>query len=286
MRIGFIGTGNMGGAILRGYAASEASRGSEILIRNRTPESNEEIAKAVRSTAREETSIRICKCNRELAEESDIIIIGVKPGGVREVLGEIAPAEDKIIVSMAAGVSIASMAEAMGKGGEFAKLIRIMPNTPALVGEAMISMSRNNQVSREDFQRVKAIFEAVGKCEEVPEELIDCVIGVSGSSPAYTYMYIEALVKAAQDNGMEPEKARTFAAQAVLGAARMVLESEESLEQLRINVCSPGGTTIEAVERLFENGFMDNVRDGFQAAVDRSKEMTAQKQEAGGKEKR
>ncbi len=101
-----------------------------------------------------------------------------------------------------------------------------------------------------------------------------CVIGVSGSSPAYTYMYIDALIQAAADNGMEPEKAKIFAAQAVLGAAKMVLESDISPEQLRINVCSPGGTTIEAVNKLFENGFEENIKQGFQAAVDKSKAMT------------
>jgi DNA-binding XRE family transcriptional regulator len=111
--------------------------------------------------------------------------------------------------------------------------------------------------------------------EEVDEELIHCVIGVSGSSPAYTYMYIDALAQAAEANGMEAEKAKVFAAQAVLGAAKMVLENMDTTpEQLRINVCSPGGTTIEAVNTLFENGFMEDVKDGFQAAVDKSRKMT------------
>ena len=140
----------------------------------------------------------------------------------------------------------------------------------------MTAMTRNSNVSNEDFALAKTIFDSVGIAEEVPEDLIDCVIGVSGSSPAYTYMYIEALAKAAVANGMDADKARVFACQSVMGAAKMALESKESLEQLRINVCSPGGTTIEAVNKLFENGFMDDVAEGFQAAVDRSKEMTAE----------
>lgn len=271
MKIGFIGTGNMGGAILRGFAASEASEGCRLLIHNRTSERSSRIA-------REIPGVEILPDNTRLAEESDMIIIGVKPNGVGEVLREISPNPDKLIVSMAAGVSIASMEAAFGGGDVPGKFIRIMPNTPAQVGEAMISMSRNSRVTDSDFDRAKAVFAAVGRCEEVPESLIDCVIGVSGSSPAYTYMYIDALIQGAVDNGMEPEKARAFAAQSVLGAARMVLESSESPEQLRINVCSPGGTTIEAVNRLFANGFMDNVREGLQAAVDRSKEMTAEKE--------
>ena len=130
------------------------------------------------------------------------------------------------------------------------------------------------------MKKAEKVLSPAGVIQQVEEDQIDCVIGVSGSSPAYTYMYIEGLVKAAVANGMDEEQARVFAAQSVLGAARMVLESEESLEQLRINVCSPGGTTIEAVNRLFENGFMDKVVEGFQAAVDRSIEMTREKNEA------
>jgi len=141
----------------------------------------------------------------------------------------------------------------------------------------MVAICRNGNVDDETFEAAKAIFASIGKAEAVDESLIDCVIGVSGSSPAYTYMYIEALMQAAVDNGMDEAKARVFAAQAVLGAAKMVLESPESVEQLRINVCSPNGTTIEAVDKLFENGFMDKVKEGFQAAVDRSIEMGKEK---------
>lgn len=274
MKIGFIGTGNMGGAILKGYAGSEASIGNEILIHNRSTEHNEQIAASMAQAAG--NRIRICNDNRQLAEESDIIIIGVKPDAVEQVLKEISPAKEKIIVSMAAGVSIAKMERAMGRSGAFAKIIRIMPNTPAQVGEAMTSMSRNTNVSQGEFEDVLEIFSSVGKCREVDESLIDCVIGVSGSCTAYTFMYIEALIQAACENGMEEQQARVFAAQSVLGAAKMVLESSESLEQLRVNVCSPGGTTIEAVNTLFANGFMEDVKEGFQAAVDRSKEMTGE----------
>ena len=275
MKIGFIGTGNMGGAILKSYAGSAAAVGNEILLHNRTTEHNEAMASAIRESYPESDqaggNIRICNDNRQLEEEADIIIIGVKPKDVPGVLRDISPTE-KIIISMAAGVSISSIGEVLGNG----KIIRIMPNTPAMVGEAMTSMSRNENVSDEDFAKTKEIFDAIGVSEEVPEDMIDCIIGVSGSSPAYTYMYIEALVQAAEDNGMDRETARLFAAQAVLGAAKMVLESRESIEQLRINVCSPGGTTIEAVNKLMANGFTDDIKEGFQAAVDKSKEMTAE----------
>ena len=285
MKIGFIGTGNMGGAILRGYAASEASKGNTILIHNRTTEHNEEMAAAVSAA---DSGVKICNDNAELAEKAEIIIIGVKPDGVKGVLEQIAgevkrtakgiTPEDKIVVSMAAGVSLSKMeadlSYAKAGCGAYAKLIRVMPNTPAQIGQAMTSISRNKNVSDVDMAKVMEIFNAVGRCIEVPEGLIDCVIGVSGSSTAYTYMYIQALVEAAVENGMDEETAREFAAQSVLGAARMVQESDESLTLLRDRVCSPNGTTIQAVNKLLENGFMNNVKEGFQAAVDRSKEMT------------
>jgi len=280
MKIGFIGIGNMGGSILKGYAKSPASAGNEILVHDRMTENNHAMAEAIAQSGYTNKSISICNDNKELAEASDIIIIGVKPNIVGSVLKEIAPATGKIIVSMAAGVSISKLETALNEAvpgsGKDAKLIRIMPNTPARVGAAMTAMCRNFNVSDEDFALAKTIFDSVGMAEGVPEDLIDCVIGVSGSSPAYTYMYLEALVKAAVANGMEKEQARIFACQAVIGAAKMALESNESLEQLRINVCSPGGTTIEAVKKLQENGFMDDVIEAFQAAVDRSKEMTAE----------
>ena len=280
MKIGFIGTGNMGGSILKGYARSAASAGIEILIHDKTTENNIEMAYAIAGSGFTNKDLIICNDNKELAAESDIIILGVKPNNVDDVLREIAPADGKLLISMAAGVSLEKLAgflndAALGSGDK-AKIIRIMPNTPARVGMAMTSMSRNANVSNEDFALAKTIFDSVGVAEEVPEDMIHGVIGVSGSSPAYTYMYIEALAKAAVANGMEPDKARTFACQAVMGAAKMALESKESLEQLRINVCSPGGTTIEAVKKLQANGFMDDVAEAFQAAVDRSKEMTAE----------
>lgn len=269
MNIGFIGIGNMGGAILSGYASSESSSKDRLMAFDMNKELCEK-------RKRETAGLEICESATELCEKSDMVIIGVKPQVIEGVLEEIRPflGKDKVIVSMAAGVSIDFIENIIGKE---LVIIRIMPNTPAKVGEAMVAMCRNANVDDDSFGKAKRIFDSIGRAEEVEEDLIDCVIGVSGSSPAYTYMYIEALVAAAAENGIEPEKARIFAAQSVLGAAKMVLESPESLEQLRINVCSPNGTTIEAVEKLFENGFMDKVKEGFQAAVDRSVEMTAEK---------
>lgn len=264
-KIGFIGIGNMGGAILAGYAQSENAKNMELLAFDM----NSELCS---STKEKIPQLELCSSGSELCKIADTVIIGVKPQVIGGVLEEIAGSYDssKTVISMAAGISIEKVQRYLG---DDAKIIRIMPNTPAKVGEAMVAMCRNDNVSDEIFDEATEIFAGIGRAEHIDESLIDCVIGVSGSSPAYTYMYIQALIEAAAANGMDEQKARVFAAQSVLGAARMVLESSESVEQLRINVCSPNGTTIEAVDRLFANGFMDDVKEGFQAAVDRSIEM-------------
>lgn len=269
MKIGFIGIGNMGGSILAGYAAAESSADKGLMAFDK----NEELCERFKGNI---PKLQICADGRELIGEADVVLLGVKPQIMAEVLDEIADAHKKgsLVISMAAGVNISFYEKYFGSD---AKIIRIMPNLPAKVGAGMISVSRNGNVSDEEFAIAMEIFSSVGMAEEVDEDMIDCVIGVSGSSPAYTYMYIQALAEAAVANGMDVEKARVFAAQSVLGAAKLVLESTESLEQLRINVCSPNGTTIEAVNKLFENGFMDKVKEGFQAAVDRSIEMGKEK---------
>lgn len=269
MKTGFIGVGNMGGAILKGYASSPGGARDQIMLCDKNEKRCEKLLKDIPRGS-------MTNDLRTLVRGSDVVVLGVKPQVVDDVLEEIAPfyTPDKLIISMAAGISIAFIKKFLGKD---AKVVRIMPNTPALVQEGMIAMCPGTGLSLKDLMNAEKILKSVGRTEEVPESMIDCVIGVSGSSPAYTFMYIEALVQAAVANGMEPEQARIFAAQAVLGAAKLVMESPESLEQLRINVCSPGGTTIEAVKKLEKNGFMQDVREGFQAAVDRSKEMTRSK---------
>ena len=267
--IGFLGVGNMGGAILKGYA--EKCRGTEEPPRLLAYRRDQQKLEALCS----ETGAEAAGSTEELVRESDILVLGIKPYHFEDMMPVIAASftKDKILVSMAAGITMAYMASFVG---EDAKIVRIMPNTPAMVGCAMTAVCRNAQVSDEEFMPLMDMFRAIGKAEEVDEELIHCVIGISGSSPAYTYMYIEALMNAAVRHGMPEEKARIFAAQAVLGAAKMVLEDTESPEQLRINVCSPGGTTLKAVDVLMEKEFREIVEEAFDAAVARSIEMSGQ----------
>lgn len=265
MKYGFIGAGNMGGAILKGYIESGNALSKDVFVCDTDPERRQAWQDLLLVNTTDDIKI--------LVEECDVIILGIKPNGFEGVMPLIAEkwGPSKILISMAAGISLEFIENYLPIT---AKVIRIMPNTPAMVGEAMVAVCRNRNISDLDMETAFGIFRSIGRAEEVSEDLIHCVIGVSGSSPAYTYMYIDALIDAAVHNGMDREKATVFAAQSVLGAAKMVLETGISPEQLRINVCSPGGTTIEAVNALFENGFQEDVAEGFQAAVEKSKAMT------------
>lgn len=264
MNIGFLGAGNMGGAILRGYAKTDVAKKNQLYVFGVNHEK-------LKSTCKE-TGAVACYEIEELVKKSDIFLIGVKPDKFDEVMPKIAKVytKDKICVSMAAGISMEFIESYLG---DEAAIVRIMPNTPAQVGFAMTSVSLNKNIKKENIDTLLNIFGSIGKAEIVDEKLIHTVIGVSGSSPAYTYMYIDALAKSAASRGMMYEQAKTFAAQAVLGAAKMVLESEETPEKLRINVCSPGGTTIQAVNKLQELKFDDIIDEAFCATMNKSKEM-------------
>ncbi|GHU49155.1 pyrroline-5-carboxylate reductase [Clostridia bacterium] len=265
MKIGFIGTGNMGGAIIKGYLASGAGVGNRITAFDLD---SDKLSDLVRKTG-----IGIAVDVESLVFSSDIIVLAVKPQNYEDVLPIVAQVIKKrqIVVSMAAGISIAYIEKFLGNS---CKIIRIMPNTPAMVGESMTAICKNNNVSEKEFDSVVEIFWSIGKTAAVGESLMDTVTGVSGSSPAYVYMFIDALAKCAVRNGMLEDDARVFAAQAVLGAAKMVLDTGIDPLTLRQNVCSPGGTTIEAVEALQKNGFEDSVIEGMQAAIDKSRKMT------------
>ncbi len=265
MKIGFIGTGNMGSAIIRAYSTVSEKDGAEILAYNRTRAKAESLA--------ESCDISIANGIEDITKSSDILFVCVEPRNFAEVMPEVASffTKDKILVSIAAGITIETLESYLGPD---AKVIRVMPNTPIMHGLGVTAMVRNSNVNDEDFDTVKKVFESGGITGEVSEDLISAVIGVSGSSPAYTYMYIDALIQAGIESGLDPEMSRQFAAQAVMGAARMVMASDDPPSVLCDRVCTPGGTTIEAVTSLREAGFEDIVKSGAEAAVKRSMEMS------------
>lgn len=262
-KIGIIGAGNMGGAIISGIA--EKGLFDEILIFDKN-----QVSASLYNALFE----NIYYADIYSVASADIVILAVKPNVLYSVIDDIKNCikEDTVVVSIAAGQSIEKMEKAFGKK---VKLMRVMPNTPAQVGEGMSALSPNALLSadKEATDAVVKIFESFGRAEIVPENLMDAVTGVSGSSPAYVFMFIEALADAAVAAGMPRDKSYTFAAQSVLGAAKMVLETKIHPAELKDMVCSPGGTTIEAVKVLEEKGLRAAVMDAVKACVDKSRSM-------------
>ncbi|MPM77206.1 Pyrroline-5-carboxylate reductase [bioreactor metagenome] len=263
-KIGFIGAGNMGGAILGGILNSKMIDNDHIIASAKSDRTLDKI--------KSNYNVNVTKNSKEVVEFSDLIVIGVKPDIYDEILEEIKDLiDDKIIITIAAGKTIEAMEKIIG---DDKKIVRTMPNTPSLVGEGMTSLSPNKNISEEELSFVKSIFDSLGKSEVVKEDLIHAVIGASGSSTAYAFMFIEAIADGAVRAGMPRDKAYTFAAQGVLGAAKMVLDTGKHPGELKDMVCSPGGTTIEAVKVLEEEKFRGAVLKAIDSCVKKSIEMS------------
>ncbi len=265
MKIGFIGTGNMGTALIKGYVGQNSNNKNKVYAYDTLSAKLEELA--------HEQGIHSCDSIEEVVNNCDSIILAVKPGTYASILEKISPniKSRHILVSIAAGISI-SYIESFFKMP--VKVVRTMPNTPALVNEGITALSPNANISEDEFLQVKDVFSAVGKTEVIEEKLMDVIPGVSGSSPAYVYMFIEALADGAVLQGMPRNQAYEFAAQSVLGAAKMVLETAKHPGELKDMVCSPGGTTIEAVASLEKNGLRHAVIEAVKICTDKSKKMS------------
>lgn len=264
-KIGFIGAGNMAGAIIGGIIKSNLVESQNVIASAKTMTNLNKL--------KDEYNINVTLDAREVVKNSDIVFMAVKPNifdGVLESVKDLI-GDEKIVVSIAAGKSISSMENIIG---DDKKIIRTMPNTPALVNEGMSALCPNKNIEDEELKIVKGIFDSFGKSEVVGEYLIDSVIGVSGSSPAYVFMFIEAMADAAVVGGMPRKQAYNFAAQSVLGAAKMVIESGKHPGELKDMVCSPGGTTIEAVKVLENEGMRSSVINAVCACIEKSKEMS------------
>ena len=216
--------------------------------------------------------INITTDNKEVAKNSEVLILAVKPQFYADVIKEISEyiTEKQIIVTIAPDKTLEYLADTFGHP---VKIVRTMPNTPALVGEGITGVCHNALVTKEELDYVCNILNGFGKAEVVPERLMDVVVSVSGSSPAYGFMFIEAMADAAVADGMPRPQAYKFAAQAVLGSAKMVLETGKHPGELKDMVCSPAGTTIEAVRVLEEKGFRSAVFEAMKACAEKSKGM-------------
>lgn len=247
--IGFIGMGNMGSAMLKGLL--KVFDKSEIIFAEKSQETLKRVS--------EQTGVTYVESNAECANNAKYVILAVKPQYYDGVLKNIqyALTAENIVISIAPGISIEYLKKKLGAEK---RIVRAMPNTPALLGCGMTGVSYNNdELSFAEKDVLKQIFSSFGKFQVVEEKLMNAVVCASGSSPAYVYMFIEALADSAVKYGLPRDKAYEFTAQTVLGAAKMVLETKEHPAVLKDKVCSPGGTTIAGVAALEEHGFRNAI---------------------------
>ena len=264
-KIGFIGCGNMGKAILGGLIASGQVLPGQIWVYTPSPDKV--------AALHDQYGINVAQSAQEVAQVADIVFGAVKPGIMIKVLSEVTSSLNKesLVVSIAAGVTLDQLARALGHDR---KIVRAMPNTPSLVNAGMTSVTPNALVTPEDTADVLNIFRCFGEAEVIAESMIHPVVGVSGSAPAYVFMFIEAMADAAVLGGMPLAQAYKFAAQAVMGSAKMVLETGEHPGVLKDMVCSPGGTTIEAVRVLEERGFRAAVIEAMAKCMEKSDKLS------------
>lgn len=264
MKLGIIGCGNMARAILAGVLKKGACTPEEVRVTDIS-------ARAVEAFQKD-FGVESGADGREICTWCDVLLLAVKPQVYEPVVEEVKDCcrEGQMVISIAPGKTLAWLAEKFGKP---VGLVRAMPNTPAMVGEGITALCFSADVTGEQQALAQNLLSSFGKAEVIPEHLMDAVVAVSGSSPTYVFIMIEAMADAAVSQGMPRQQALTFAAQAVLGSARMVLETGMHPGQLKDMVCSPGGTTIEAVKVLEKTGFRASLMEAMGACWEKSRGM-------------
>jgi pyrroline-5-carboxylate reductase len=267
-RIGFIGAGNMAEAIIRGLLESRTVDPGNITASDVMPQRLEFMATTY--------GIGTTEDNGALLAAADILVLAIKPQVAGQVLAHIASHTDdtKLLISIVAGLTTATMTAALGAGP---RIVRTVPNTPVFVGEGMVAIAADGPAQEEDYAAAAAIFEPVARIVMVEEKHMDAAIGVSGSGPAYGFLMIEALSDGGVKMGLPRPVALELAAQTLLGAAKMCLESGRHPGQLKDMVTSPGGTTIAALHKLEAAGVRSGLMDAVEAATRKSAELGRQK---------
>jgi pyrroline-5-carboxylate reductase len=260
-RLGFIGAGKLAGSLIRGLIRS-GKHSAESIIAGEPNES-------ARDALHRETGVRVTSNNIDVVADADVLFVGVKPAIVLPALKEIrGHSQDKLIISLAAGVRIESM-ESVTDG----RVMRAMTNTPSAICRAATALARGSRTTDDDVEIAKEIFDAVGLAVEVPEAQIDAVTALSGSGPAFVYSVIEALAKGGEKTGLSPEVALALATQTVLGAAQLATETKLSPEELRKMVVTPGGTTAAGLAAMEKHGTSEGLGAAVEAAAKRGAEM-------------
>jgi len=262
--IAFVGAGNMAGALIRGLV------GTSTVSADRIVASDPDQARL--GALRSELGIRVTEDNAQAVHGATVVVLATKPQVFPKVLPGVAAAlsPDALLISIAAGISTDIIERACPPG---ARVVRTMPNTPALVGAGATAISPGSHATDRDLELAETLFRSVGICVRVPESQLDAVTGLSGSGPAYVFAMVEALRDAGQGEGLPEETALQLASQTVFGAARLLLEQRESPEVLRERVTSPGGTTRAGLDALESAGFADAIVRAVQAATRRSVEL-------------
>jgi pyrroline-5-carboxylate reductase len=262
-RIGFIGGGRMAEALISGVLAAKLYEPDKIRVAD--PDGRR------RDHLKQHYSVQVGLTNGEVVGASDVVVLAVKPQMIAEVLKEVRQSVARqLVISVAAGIPIRRMQEFLVPQ---TAIIRAMPNTPAMVGAGMTAMAVGTGVGPEAVASARRMFESVGKVAQVDEHLMDAVTGLSGSGPAYIFLAIEAMADGGVKMGLPRETASVLAAQTVLGAARMVVESGQHPARLKDQVASPGGTTIAGLHRLEQGGLRATLMDAVEAATKRSQEL-------------
>lgn len=262
--LGFLGAGRMAAALARGFVRAGIVPADRVLA--------SDVAEAARAAITRESGARVTDKNAEVVKGAEVLILAVKPDQVPDLLDEIRPhvAERHLVLSIAAGVTLAKLQAGLFEG---ARVIRVMPNTPALVGASASAYALGESATAGDAAIVQRLFSSVGVAIEVKEKLIDAVTGVSGSGPAYVYQMIEALSDGGVAAGLPREVATRLAAQTFLGAAKMVLETGQHPGALKDMVASPGGTTIEGLHELEKAGVRGALMNAVRAAADKARKL-------------
>ncbi|XP_062521057.1 pyrroline-5-carboxylate reductase 2-like [Corticium candelabrum] len=263
MSIGFIGAGKMAQALTRGFLASRITSKEQIIASAPTLQSISDIKKY---------GIHVTCNNQETVQDSKVVVVAVKPNVVPSVLREVSPVvtRDHLFVSIAAGVRIKSIEEELPPQ---TRVVRVMPNTPCLVQQAVSVLSTGSSAKNGDAEFVKRLMSAVGHVEESDENILDAVTGLSGCGPGYMFMALDAMADGGVRCGLPRDKAVQLAAHTMMGAAKMVLDSGKHPAQLKDDVCSPSGATIHAISRLEKLGFRGAIIDAVMTAFERTHEL-------------
>ncbi len=265
LRWGFVGAGRMATALIQGMIRSGLASAERILA--------SDPLMAARLRLEEATGVNVLTSNIDLVKSSDVLVLAIKPQGMSTIFEEIGPVVDSrhLVISIAAGVTLATLESGLGQD---LRIVRVMPNTPALIGEGAAGYCLHEHALQEDEGIVRNCLESVGLAFRVPESSLDAITGLSGSGPAFVYMMIEALADGGVRSGLPREIALALAAQTVLGSAKMVRDTGQHPAVLKDQVASPGGTTIAGIQTLERAGLRAALIDAVEASTRRSAELS------------